>query len=120
MSLARISNATSALVAPAAATKGSGIMISRASMARNVSAWPRLLYDALEPAVGAHRVEAREPQPEPQGCAARPHALEHVEPALRISQSDERQRHQRPLQRARVAGVERLEQPLDAPLRRPD
>src|ERR1700704_6239154 len=37
MSLARINSATSALVAPAAATKGSGIMISRASMARNVT-----------------------------------------------------------------------------------
>src|SRR3989442_3100866 len=37
ISLARISNATSALVAPAAATNGSGIMISRASMARNVT-----------------------------------------------------------------------------------
>src|SRR5438046_9414309 len=38
MSLARINSATSALVAPAAATNGSGIMISRASMGGNVSA----------------------------------------------------------------------------------
>src|SRR5437899_1384521 len=37
MSLARINRASSALVAPAAATNGSGIMISRASMARNVT-----------------------------------------------------------------------------------
>src|SRR2546422_10266053 len=37
MSLARINNAPSALVAPAAATNGSGIMFSRASMARNVT-----------------------------------------------------------------------------------
>src|SRR5204862_23090 len=61
MSLARISNATSALVAPAAATKGSGIMISRASMARNVSARPRLprVVKALVDGEGAVRPAQR-------------------------------------------------------------
>src|SRR5690348_2132835 len=112
MSLARINRASSALVAPAAATNGSGIMISRASMARNVSARPRLLHDPPEASVRAHRVEPREPQPEPQGRPARLHALEQVDPALLVPERDERQRHQRPLQRAGVGLVEPLEQSL--------
>src|SRR5712691_468140 len=90
MSLARINRATSALVAPAAATNGSGIMISRASMARNVSARPRLLHDLLEASIRPYGVEPREPQPEPQGRPARLHALEQVDPPLLVPERDER------------------------------